>query len=118
MRNTLTLFFVSVSFVVLAQAKTKNKAEPFFGVYEYKRQEGKDAYAIVKITLNKDQTYAYFSSSTTLKTSAEDAGKWARVKDTLFLTNKDASIEKYLISGKTICDLSEPEGQTCLQKIK
>jgi hypothetical protein len=118
MRHKLILFFVSVSFAVFAQAKTKSKPEPIFGLYEYKRQEGKDAYAIVKITLNKDQTYSYHSSSHTLKTSADDNGKWTRTKDTLFLINKEASIEKYRISEKTICDLSEPEGQTCLQKIK
>lgn len=120
MKNTLTFGLILVSLSAFAQAKPKAKAtaEPLFGVYEYKRQEAKDMFAIIKITLNKDQTYSYHSSSATLKTNSEDAGKWLRNKDTLFLTNKEESVERYLISGKTLCDLSEPEGQSCLQKIK
>ncbi len=120
MRNALTLGLVTISLAAFAQVKPKSKstAELLFGVYEYKRQEAKDMFAIIKITLNKDQTYLYHSSSATLKTNADDAGKWTRNKDTLFLTNKEESVERYLISGKTLCDLSEGEGQSCLQKIK
>jgi hypothetical protein len=118
MKNTLILIFGSLSMLGFSQAKAKPKAETIFGVYEYKRMEAKDMYAIIKITLNKDQTYLHHSSSATLKTNADDSGKWTRSKDTLILTNKEAAVERYLVSGKTICDLSEPEGQTCLEKIK
>jgi hypothetical protein len=117
MRQSLIVVLSLVSLTGFAQTKSKI-AEPLFGVYEYKRQEAKDMYAIIKITLNKDQTYSYHSSSPTLKTNSDDSGKWSRNKDTLFLTNKEETVERYLISGKTICDLSEPEGQSCLQKIK
>jgi len=101
-------------------SQTKGKSETLPGVYQYKRQETKDAtsFAIINLTLNKDQTFLLHTSSQAMHESSDYSGKWSRSKDTLMLIQKDENTDRYLISGKTLCDLSEPDGQTCLEKIK
>lgn len=124
MRGKATLLFLMIGLCGFCQTKnkaeTKSKPDALLGVYQYKRQETKDAtsFAIIKITLNKDKSFSLHTSSQVMHESSDYTGKWSRSKDTLFLVHKDENIDKYLISGKTICDLSEPDGQTCLEKIK
>lgn len=125
MKGKITILFLTLALCSFSQTKAKKetqkgKNEGLMGVYQYKRQETKDgtSFAIIKITLNKDQTFSLHTSSQAMHESSDYTGTWNRSKDTLFLLHKDENVDKYLISGKTICDLSEPNGQACLEKIK